>query len=131
MGAVVSKPACCIEMQTIILPLLLLLAEHSRAHPMPDAEEESLKEEIAVAAEESRALADELAEMLARLDDNQDPIQRYVDPGDDGSQVEGALKLLVSKIRELAVVSAKSEELNIPQAVKERELKTTLAEIEF
>ena len=101
------------------------------AAPAPDVEDDILKEEIAEAAEESRALADELAEMLARLDGNQDRIGKRLESNDEGSQVEGALKKLVSRIRELAIVSSKSNKLNIPSTIKERELRTTLEQVEL
>merc|ERR1711970_1098772 len=127
MGIVVSKQAHCVEMQTVLLLLLVLSLSH--AVPVLDTEEEILREDIAEAAEESRALADDLADMLARLSADQGQVEKTV--GDDENKFEEAMDQLVSKIRELALVSAKSNELSIPEKVKQRELKTTLKEVEL
>ena len=117
-------------MQTLFL-VILIIGSLIQAAPIPDVEDEILKEEIAAAAEESRALADDLAEMLARLDGNDDQIKKTFETDVEGNQVDGALKQLVSKIRELAAVSATSNDLNIPEAIKERELKITLEQVEL
>jgi len=125
MGTVGSKQADCVEMQAVLLLLLSL----SYTAPVLGTEEEILREDIAEAAEESRALADDLADMLARLSEDQGQVEKTV--GDDGNKFDEAMDQLVSRIRELAVVSTKSNELNIPEKVKERELKTTLKEVEL
>merc|ERR1712212_128067 len=125
MGTVGSKQAHCVEMQAVLLLLLPL----SFTAPVLGTEEEILREDIAEAAEESRALADDLADMLARLSADQGQVEKVV--GDDENKFEESMDQLVSRIRELAVVSAKSNELNIPENVKERELKTTLKEVEL
>jgi len=109
--------------------VLLLLLSLSYTAPVLGTEEEILREDIAEAAEESRALADDLADMLARLSADQGQVEKIV--GDDENRFEESMDQLVSRIRELAVVSAKSNELNIPENVKERELKTTLKEVEL
>ena len=110
----------------VVLSLVLSL---SHAVLSFGTEEEILREDIADAAEESRALADDLADMLARLSADNEQVEKTV--GDDENKVEVALEQLVSRIRELAVVSTKSSELKIPEEVKERELKTTMKELEL
>merc|ERR1712168_1592270 len=132
MGAVVSKPAVCTQMRT--MAMLLLLLSMCVTISVGVTEEEILREDIEEAARESRALADDLAEMLARLGEAQHVDKQHVEEkvdDDEGNEVEGAIKQLASRIRELAVVSAKSGELDIPAEVKDRELKTTLEEVEL
>ena len=97
----------------------------------PDIDEDILKQDIEEAAEESRALADELAAMLSNLNSENDPNDRRPKNTNDGAEVEDAMQDLAFKIRELAKVSSKSSSLDIPEKVKEKELRTTLAEVEL
>merc|ERR1712106_1135972 len=130
MGAVESQLAGGIQMEPFLVVFLsgitLVIAG-----PVPTIEDDILKSEIEAAAEESRALADDLAEMLASLDEEKDQIEKNNNFDVNENKVETELRQLVKRIRELAVVSAQSNELDIHPTIKEKELKTTLEQLEL
>ena len=80
-----------------------------------------LRSEIESAASESRALADELAEMLSRLeveDVRKEAVEAVV-VGDD-KKVETVLKDMIEKIDALAIVSEYTEQENLKGSQKEK-----------
>ena len=95
-----------------------------------------LRSEIESAASESRALADELAEMLSRLEVEEvrkEAVEAVV-VGDD-KKVETVLKDMIEKIDALAIVSEYTEQENLKGSQKEKkeeeqELKSALEKLE-
>jgi len=123
-----------------MLPTILILAVAcmlSAANPEADPADEILRSEIESAAKESRALADELAAMLARLEaeeDREEAVEAAV--VGDNKKVKEALTEMVDKIEELAEASEVSNLSKLTGAVKnekirEEELKNTLEELEI
>jgi len=116
---------------------LAILATLSVANPGAEPEDEILRSEIESAARESRALADDLAAMLARLEaeeNREDAVDAAVIG--DNEKVKEALTEMVDKIEELAKASEDSNLSQIAGAVKkenirEEELEKTLEELEI
>ena len=103
-------------------PPILILAmtcTFSDASPEEDPGDELLRSEIESAARESRALADDLAAMLARLEaeeNREDAVEAAVIG--DNEKVKEALIEMVDKIEELAKASEDSNLSQIEGAVK-------------
>jgi len=124
----------------LFLPTILILAISSifsAANPEADSGDEILRSEIESAARESRALADDLAAMLARLEaeeSREDAVDAAVIG--DNKKVKEALTEMVDKIEELAKASEDSNLSQIAGAVEnerinEDELERTLEELEI
>jgi len=123
-----------------MLPTILILAVScaiSAAKPEADPADDILRSEIESAAKESRALADELAAMLARLEAEDDRIEAVeAAVVGDTQKVKEALTEMVDKIEELAEASEDSNLSKLAGAVKgerlnEEELRKTLEELEI
>jgi len=123
-----------------MLPIILIVVltlRYSAANPGADPTDDIIRSEIESAARDSRALADELAAMLARLeaeDDREDAIEAAVIG--DNEKVKEALTEMVDKIEDLAQASEDSNISELTKAVKserikEEELKNTLEELEI
>jgi len=119
------------------LPCILILAftvTLSAAHPEADPGDEILRSEIESAAKESRALADDLAAMLARLEAEENR-EEAVDAAviGDNEKVKEALTEMVDKIEELAEVSEDTKIISEvkKENIKEGELEKTLEELEI
>jgi len=124
----------------LFLPTIVILAISSifsAANPEADSGDEILRSEIESAARESRALADDLAAMLARLEaeeSREDAVDAAVIG--DNKKVKEALTEMVDKIEELAKASEDSNLSQIAGAVEnerinEDELERTLEELEI
>ena len=121
------------------LLIIFLISKFTAGVPeaLAESNDDILRSEIESAARESRALADDLAAMLARLEaeeDRQDAVEAAV--VGDNEKVKGALKEMVDKVEELAKVSEESNVSKIAGLVKEErlkedELKKTLEELEI
>ena len=112
---------------------LVITATLSAANPESDLEDEILRSEIESAAKESRALADDLAAMLARLEaeeNREDAVDAAVIG--DNKKVKEALTKMVDKIEELAEASEDSQSSNTikKEDIPEGELEKTLEELE-
>merc|ERR1712106_608542 len=136
--AVVGWPALTVVIRYKMLPTILILAVAcmlSAANTEADPADEILRSEIESAAKESRALADELAAMLARLEageDRKEAVEAAV--VGDNKKVKEALTEMVDKIEELAKASEVSNLSKLTGAVeneriREDELKNTLEEL--
>jgi len=107
------------------------------ADPEADAADDLLRSEIESAAEESRALADELAAMLGRLgieNDRENAVEAAVIG--DSNKVENALKDMLDKIEKLAEVSEDSNTDVLIGSIEqkreeEKELKSTVEQLEI
>ena len=121
----------------ISLPFILVLlirATLSAANPESELGDEILRSEIESAAKESRALADDLAAMLARLEAEENR-EEAVDAAvlGDNKKVKDALTKMVDKIEELAEASEDSQASNTvkKENIQEEELEKTLEELEI
>merc|ERR1712106_1227662 len=136
--AVVGWPALTVVIRYKMLRTILILAVAcmlSAANPEADPADEILRSEIESAARESRALADDLAAMLARLE-AEESRENAVDAAiiGDNKKVKEALTEMVDKIEELAKASEVSNLSKLTGAVeneriREDELKNTLEEL--
>jgi len=106
-----------------------------RAAPEANPADVILREEIEAAAFESRQLADELADMLARLEveDNREEAVEAAVIGDQNT-VEEALKEMVDRIEDLAEASEESDLEDLTglvarKRVEEEELSKTLEQL--
>ena len=124
-------------LQMISVPSILFLvitATLSAANPESDLEDEILRSEIESAAKESRALADDLAAMLARLEaeeNREDAVDAAVIG--DNKKVKEALTKMVDKIEDLAEASEDSRASSTikKENIPEEELEKTLEELEI
>merc|ERR1712083_1220798 len=121
----------------ISIPSILILAitvTLSAANPESDLGDEILRSEIESAAKESRALADDLAAMLARLE-AEEKREEAVDAAvlGDNKKVKEALTKMVDKIEELAEASEDSQASKTvkKENIQEEELEKTLEELEI
>jgi len=124
-------------LQMISLPSILILAitaSLSAANPESDLGDEILRSEIESAAKESRALADDLAAMLARLE-AEEKREEAIDAAvlGDNKKVKEALTKMVDKIEELAEASEDSQASKTvkKENIQEEELEKTLEELEI
>jgi len=124
----------------MMLPIILVLVLKSStnlAEPDADPTDGLLRSEIESAASESRALADELADMLLRLEaeeDRADAVEAAVVGNEN--KVESALKEMIEKMEDLAEASEDSNNKVLKGSTEqkqkeENELKETVEQLEL